>query len=222
MSSRASAAELSQILAIVRPAAVVVDAEFASVTAGAVAASSPNTRLIWRDRELSAWKAIPATTLAPVRRQLGDPAFWVMTSGTTGRPKAVEHRHSNVGICAQYYERVLSCTCMDRLFATSRFHFAYAIGNMFAALRLGASNILLERWATASSVVEVVERFKPTVMLSVPAVYHRLLDAGPVPTPAFRALRHYVSAGERLPPQIWSAWEAAGGHPILDLFGARQ
>jgi len=37
--------------------------------------------------------------------------------------------------------------------------------------------------------------------------------------PAFRALRHYVSAGERLPPQIWSAWEAAGGHPILDGLG---
>ena len=118
MSSRASAAELAQILAIVRPAAVVVDAEFAGVAAGAVEASSPNTRLIWRDRELRAWKASPTTMLAPVRRQLGDPAFWVMTSGTTGRPKAVEHRHSNVGICAQYYERVLSCTRRDRLFAT--------------------------------------------------------------------------------------------------------
>src|SRR5229473_4746136 len=90
MSSRAIAAELAQILAIVRPAAVVVDAEFAGVAAGAVAASSPNTRLIWRDRELGAWKAIPATTLVPVRRQLSDPAFWVMTSGTTGGPKAVE------------------------------------------------------------------------------------------------------------------------------------
>jgi acyl-coenzyme A synthetase/AMP-(fatty) acid ligase len=56
---------------------------------------------------------------------------------------------------------------MDRLFATSRFHFAYAIGNVFAALRIGASNILLERWATAPSVAETVERFKPTVMLSV-------------------------------------------------------
>src|SRR5258707_6772842 len=222
MSSRASAAELVQLLAIVRPAVVVVDAEFAGVAASAVAASSPNTRLIRRDRELDAWKANPATTLAPVRRQLGDPAFWVMTSGTTGGPKAVEHRHSNVGICAQYYEQVLSCTHMDRLFATSRFHFAYAIGNMFAALRIGASNILLDRWATASSVVEVVERFKPTVMLSVPAVYHRLLDAGPAPTPAFRALRHYVSAGERLPPQIWSAWEAAGGHPILDGLGCSE
>src|SRR5262245_45264399 len=62
MSSRASAAELAQILAIVRPAAVVVDAEFAAIAAGAVAASSPNTRLIRRDRELGAWKVIPATT----------------------------------------------------------------------------------------------------------------------------------------------------------------
>ena len=97
MSSRASAAELAQILAIVRPAAVVVDAEFASVTAGAVAASLPNTRLIWPDRELHAWKAIPATPLAPVRRQLGDPAFWVMTSGTTGGPKAVEHPPQQCG-----------------------------------------------------------------------------------------------------------------------------
>jgi acyl-coenzyme A synthetase/AMP-(fatty) acid ligase len=163
ISSRASAAELAQILAIVRPATFVVDAEFADVAAGAVAASSPNTGLIRRDRELGVWKASRVTTLAPVRRRLGDPAFWVMTSGTTGQPKAVEHRHSNVGICAQYYERVLSCTRMDRLFATSRFHFAYAIGNMFAALRIGASNILLERWATTPSVAETVERFKPTL-----------------------------------------------------------
>src|SRR6516165_8486548 len=95
-------------------------------------------------------------------------------------------------------------------------------GVSFAPPRIGASNILLERWTTAPSVAETVERFKPTVMLSVPAVYHRLLDAGLAPTPAFRALRHYVSAGERLPPQIWSAWEAASGHPILDGLGCSE
>ena len=110
----------------------------------------------------------------------------------------------------------------DRLFATSRFHFAYAIGNMFAALRMGAGNILLERWATAPSVAETVERFKPTVLLSVPAVYHRLLEAGLAKTAPFRALRHYVSAGERMPPQIWTAWEEAGGHPILDGLGCSE
>ena len=110
-----------------------------------------------------------------------------MTSGTTGVPKAVEHHHRNVGICADYYEQVLGCTPEDRTFATSRFHFAYAIGNMFAALRMGAGNILLERWATAPSVAETVERLKPTVLLSVPAVYHRLLEAGLAQTRAVSA-----------------------------------
>ena len=28
--------------------------------------------------------------------------------------------------------------------------------------------------------------------------------------------------GERLPPQIWNAWEAAGGHPILDGLGCSE
>ena len=221
-SSRAGREELTQILAIVRPAVMVVDGEFADVAADAIAAALPQTRLLRRENELAAWKTKPATTLAPMPRQPDDPAFWVMTSGTTGAPKAVEHRHANVGMCSQYYEQELGCTSNDRLFATSRFHFAYAIGNMFAALRMGASNVLLDRWATAPSVAATVERFKPTVLLSVPAVYHRLLEAGLAQTAPFRALRHFVSAGERLPPQIWSAWENAGGHPILDGLGCSE
>jgi acyl-coenzyme A synthetase/AMP-(fatty) acid ligase len=222
LSSRASADELAQILAVVRPAVVMVVAEFEDAVARAIAVASPETELMRREHELTAWKAGPVPALVPELRRPDDAAFWVMTSGTTGQPKAVEHRHANVEICAQYYEQVLGCTHRDRLFATSRFHFAYAIGNMFAALRMGATNILLEHWATAPSVAETVERFKPTVLLSVPAVYHRLLDAGLAPMPAFRALRHYVSAGERLPPQIWNAWEAAGGHPILDGLGCSE
>lgn len=222
MSSRATPDELKHILAVVHPAVIVVDGEFAELASGGIAAASPETKLLYRDCELAAWKAKPAGALKPVVRQPDDPAFWVMTSGTTGVPKAVEHRHANVGISADYYERDLTCTKNDRLFATSRFHFAYAIGNMFAALRMGASNILLERWATAESVAGTVERFKPTVLLSVPAVYHRLLDANLPETAPFRALRWYVSAGERMPPQIWNAWQAASGHPILDGLGASE
>jgi benzoate-CoA ligase len=108
------------------------------------------------------------------------------------------------------------------LFATSRFHFAYAIGNMFAALRLGATNILHEHWATVAGITATVEKFSPTVLLSVPALYHKLLDAGLPAMPAFRALRHYVSAGERLPPKIWTDWEAASGLPILDGLGCSE
>src|SRR5260370_1263386 len=89
--------------------------------------------------------------VAPYPRAPSDPAFWVMPPGTTGGPRAVEHRHANVGICAQYFEQVLDVKPADRLFGTSRFHFAYALGTMFAALRLGATHILLQRSATAES-----------------------------------------------------------------------
>ena len=50
----------------------------------------------------------------------------------------------------------------------------------------------------------------------------RLLEAGLAQTAPFRALRYFVSAGERMPPQIWTAWEAAGGHPILDGLGCSE
>jgi benzoate-CoA ligase len=222
LSSRASPEELTQILAIVRPAVLVIDAEFVETAKVAIAAASPQTKLMYRDGELAAWKSKPKAPLVPTPRQPNDPAFWVMTSGTTGVPKAVEHHHRNVGISARYYAEVLGCTKDDRLFATSRFHFAYAIGNSFAALRMGCGNVLLERWATERTVAETMERFKPTVLLSVPAVYHRLLEAGLPQTPSFRGLRYFVSAGERLPPQIWNAWEQASGHPILDGLGCSE
>ncbi len=222
LSNRASVEELSQILAIVRPHTLVADDEFAETAAAAIAASSLDTKLLLRRRELRAWKARPETELVVTPRQPRDPAFWVMTSGTTGTPKAVEHRHENVRICAEYYEQVLGATHEDRLFATSRFHFAYAIGNMFAALRIGATNVLYEQWATVGGIAATVENFSPTILLSVPAFYHKLLDAGLPATPAFRALRHYVSAGERLPPKIWTDWEAASGLPILDGLGCSE
>ena len=131
-----------------------------------------------------------------------------MTSGTTGVPKAVEHHHRNVGISARdYYEEVLGCTRKDRSLYR----------DVALSLRLcdrqqlrercgtGCGNVLLERWATERTVAETMERFKPTVLLSVPAVYHRLLEAGLPQTPSFRGMRYFVSAGERMPPQIWNA-----------------
>jgi 3-hydroxybenzoate/4-hydroxybenzoate---CoA ligase len=222
ISTRAGGDELRQILAIMEPAIMVVDGEFAELAARSISAAAPTTKLMLRERELCAWKTRPETELAPHPREPSDPAFWVMTSGTTGQPKAVEHCHANVGICAQYFEQVLNAKPADRLFGTSRFHFAYALGTMFAALRLGATNILLERWANVESVAATVERHAPTVLLSVPALYHKLIETRFAQTPAFRAVRHYVSAGERLPPKLWIEWEAASGRPILDGLGCSE
>ena len=214
MSSRAGAEELEQILAIVRPAVLVIDGEFAELAAAAIAKVSPQTRLIRRERELAAWKSAPAAPLVPVPRKPDDPAFWVMTSGTTGVPKAVEHHHRNVGMCAEYYEQVLGCTRDDRMFATSRFHFAYAIGNMFAALRHGRGQ------HPAGALGHRAERRRDGGALQADRAAQRPRRLSPAARSRSgarprRSARFAISSrpASGMPPQIWTAWEEAGGHP---------
>jgi acyl-coenzyme A synthetase/AMP-(fatty) acid ligase len=109
------------------------------------------------------------------------------------------------------------------LFATSRLHFAYALGTtLFGALRIGATTILHERWPTPSTVAATMDLYKPTVVFSVPTLYHKLLETGLSQKAVFRTVRRYVSAGERLSPKIGAAWETATGRPVLDAMSCSE
>ena len=110
LSNRANVEELTQILAIVQPHTLVADDEFASAVAAAVAAASPKTRLLSRQRELRAWRLRPETELIVTPRAPNDPAFWVMTSGTTGSPKAVER---TAGCCSRTASRTRAAKVRD-------------------------------------------------------------------------------------------------------------
>lgn len=222
LSVRATADELRQILGITQPFAVVADGEFADLAAKVMRTAAPQSRLWLRARELLGWKARPETALEVHARKPTDPAFWVMTSGTTGQPKAVEHRHDNVLTCTDFFDHAFAATATDRFFATSRLHFSYALGTLFGALRKGAAIVLLERWPTPTSIAATVERHRPTILLSVPTLYHKLREARLCQAPVFRAVRCYVSAGERLAPKIGAAWEEMTGRPILDAMGCSE
>jgi benzoate-CoA ligase len=221
ISTRATPEELRHIVSIAKPFAVVAPEEFAGGAGQAIAEASPATHLFLQERELQSWKHGPQAELEFCLRDPAEPAFWIMTSGTTGRPKAVEHRHDHVLTSADYFVHAFAATAQDRVLATSRLHFAYALGALFAALRLGASSILLEHWPTPDVIADAIERHAPTLVLSVPALYHKLLDDR-LHTAAFAAVRHYVSAGERLNPKIADAWEQATGRAILDGLGCSE
>jgi acyl-coenzyme A synthetase/AMP-(fatty) acid ligase len=218
---RADVLTLREVVAIAHPFALLADDHFAATADDALGVCSDVVLLTARD--LAAWKRRPHDPFDPVETTAGEPAFWVVSSGTTGRPKAVEHRHDNVRSCTDYFSHVLGVTSSDRVFATSRLHFAYALGTaLFGSLSVGATTVLLEASPTASSVGQTVQRFAPTAFFSVPTMYHKLIESDACSALGFRSVRLYVSAGERLALRIAGRWEAATGRPILDGMGCSE
>jgi benzoate-CoA ligase family protein len=151
-----------------------------------------------------------------------DMAFWLYTSGTTGGPKAAIHTHRDLMACRHYGIDVLGATETDCAFATSKLFFAYALGNaLLIPLFVGARTCLRPEWAEVGVVAETVTVMKPTLFFSVPTFYARLLDAD-LARDTFRSVRVFVSAGERLPAEIYTRWRARFGAEILDGLGATE
>jgi benzoate-CoA ligase len=152
-----------------------------------------------------------------------DMAFWIYTSGTTGTSKAAVHVHKDVLNSEDYLAGALGVRHGDRLFATSKLFFAYALGTcLFGSFRLGATSIFLDAWPEPKEVAAIIAKHRPTIVFGVPTIYRNLLASGVASGEGFAAVRHYVSAGERLPAKLWQEWREVTGVEILDGMGTSE
>ncbi len=169
------------------------------------------------------WLAAHEPVCPAVERAPDDMAFWIYTSGSTGRPKAVVHHQRDVLAAPPYLRDVLGVGPGDRIYATARLFYAYALGCcLFGALHLGVTLVLEPDAPDAAVVARTVAQHRPTVMLSGPPMYRALLAAGMARGPAFAGVRRYITAGERLPEQVARDWRAAAGQPILEGYGTTE
>jgi len=152
-----------------------------------------------------------------------DVAYWVYSSGTTGRPKAVMHTHASVLIADRMEREYFGVRPGDRIFTTSKMFFGWALGHsLMGGLRCGATVIVAPGWPDPALIVEVIDRHRPTVLFSTPVMYRNLLREGAGEAPAFRGIRHFLSAGEKLPESLYHRWLEAVGKPIVDGIGASE
>jgi len=161
---------------------------------------------------------------APAYDASGDaPAFWLYSSGTTGRPKGIIHTQANL-LCAGMGQReVLALGPEDRVLATSKLFFSYALEHgLLGPLSIGATAILHPDWADPDSICALVARHRPSAFYSVPSFYRRLLESPNGARAALAEVRHFVSAGERLPVSVNKAWQRATGREILGLYGMSE
>jgi benzoate-CoA ligase len=171
------------------------------------------------------WSAQLASAVPMAAAEMSDdaPAMWIYTSGTTGVPKAVVHAQRTVIASADFAQHVFGLDAQDRIYASSKMFFAYALGNSFCAgLRLGATVILDTEWPTAECVAEVTERHRPTVLFSVPTLYLKMLQADVAPRLRAAGVRYYGSAGEALPQAVRREWREATGVAPISGYGASE
>jgi benzoate-CoA ligase len=217
LNTRLGPADLRPVLADCQPRVLVADPEL--LAAAGVDAGTPGVGAV---REFDA--LVAGGSPARLRPEPVGPdamAFWLYTSGSTGFPKAAVHCHRTLPACRHYLE-VLGVDRTDRIFATSKLFFAYALGNaLLIPLFARASSYLDPGWPDPAAVARVMAEFAPTLFFSVPTVFARLLRAE-LPTRTFASARLCVSAGERLPGEIYEAWRARFGVEILDGMGATE
>ena len=171
------------------------------------------------------WSAALAAAVAVPAAELPQdaPALWVYTSGTTGVPKAVVHAQRTVIGGADFARDILGLDARDRIYASSKLFFAYALGNsLCAGLRLGAEVILDSEWPTAERVAEVVERHRPTALFSVPTLYLKMLQTGVAERLAAAGVRRFGSAGETLPAAVRRRWREVTGVAPVSGYGASE
>ncbi|MES2263775.1 MAG: AMP-binding protein [Pseudomonadota bacterium] len=149
------------------------------------------------------------------------PAFCLFTSGTTGQPSAVLHRHADVDATWRQYGSIIAAIGADDiLFTSSKLFYAYGLNALFFALRAGATLVLAPEPLDAARIWQTLRDERVTVCFCVPTIYARLLDAADIP--ALPALRLAVSAGENLPLALYENWRRHVKAPLIDGIGTTE
>jgi benzoate-CoA ligase family protein len=220
LNTRLPAMEWATMLADSRAKALVADAGLAKPLL-AYSDRLPHLRVIVASSSLEQLRDSVSSPFTPESVSDDDMAFWLYTSGTTGGSKAAVHLHRDL-VVGRHYSGLLGIGRDDRVFATSKLFFAYALGNaLLIPLQAGARTFLHPAWADPETVAGVMRTFSPTLLFSVPTFYARLLRSD-LPEDTFRSVRAAVSAGERLPSELHAAFRARFGVEILDGLGATE
>jgi len=151
-------------------------------------------------------------------------AFFVYTSGTTGRPKGIVHAHRWVIALGDTNKLRLPPHDGDVAMATGEWSFISALGhNLLFPLRNGITGAVLESRATPENVLAAIENFGVTLIYSVATVYRRILAMDGVEgNYNLSSLRGCNATGEALETATYEQWQRRIGCPIWEHYGLSE
>jgi len=218
------AAEIQYFLEYTRARIVVAHRESAAAFRVAAAASRFVKRVLVSGEDLEAALAAAAPEWETFPAHRDDPAVWLFSGGTTGRPKAVVQTHrafANTTDC--YARQVIGYTERDITLSVPKLYFGYATGsNLLFPFAAGGTAALFPEAATPETLFRRIAQFRPTVLVNVPTMINRMVSHPDAARQDLSSLRVCTSAGEALPAELYHRWKDTFGVELLDGLGTAE
>lgn len=204
-----TAREVAPMIAALDPAVILHDAQVSC---------PPDARTLSLEH-LRAMRSLP-----PVDFHMGDPeraGYIVYTSGTSGRPRAVLHAHRAIWARQMMFEGWYGLRQWDRMMHAGAFNWTYTLGTgLMDPWTLGATALIPAAGTPAAQLPNLMETYSATIFAAAPGVYRQMLNSADFP--ALPALRHGLSAGEKLPTATAARWDDATGTAVFEAYGMSE
>lgn len=126
-------------------------------------------------------------------------AAFMLTSGTTSRPKVVRVSHRNIQANTDSIISYLGLTRQDRMMVILPFFYCFGTSLLHTHLRVGGSLVLNNQFAYPETAIAMMQEHACTGLACVPSTYQTLLRNSSFPKRSFPALRKVQQAGGKLP-----------------------
>lgn len=210
-SSQLTLGEVDKIVATLRPKAIAYGASVPAPVEGDFERIS--------EADLAEMHALP-----PCDYAMGDPdrmAYIIYTSGTSGRPRAVMHAHRAIWARQMMFEGWYGLKEDDRLCHAGAFNWTYTLGTgLMDPWTLGATALIPQDGIAPEHLPLLMKRHDATIFAAAPGVYRKMLKQGD--KLSLPALRHGLSAGEKLSESLRSQWQQATGTGVFEAYGMSE
>jgi benzoate-CoA ligase family protein len=183
-----------------------------------VAGEATDNRIAWADVKKS------SADLDEILTSKNDMSLWMYSSGTTGRPKGVVHRHEDLLYAnTAFAENILKLTPEDICYSIPKIFFAYGFGNSVVfPMAVGASVVLATGRPEPGRIFDQISKHHPTVLFGLPTAFNALINHDGSQTADLSSIRLCLSAAEVLSKNIFDSWRDRFGQEIVEGLGSTE